>query len=74
MVEVFNSVYEQRLKQRLEEVIVEEGRYLAIGYAKDFEDYKERVGKITGLNNALSIMDDVRAQLFGKEKEEKAST
>jgi hypothetical protein len=36
---------------------------LAEGAAKDFADYRDKVGEIRGLSNAISICQDAKKQL-----------
>lgn len=62
---VFDTVFERILTQTLEREISDETGHLAGGLAKDYADYKERVGKIAGLNTALTFIETVRKELVG---------
>lgn len=43
---------------KLEECIANETGYLVMGNADDYADYKNRVGLIAGLNQAISEIDE----------------
>ncbi len=53
-------------------IIEEEGRralHLVQGSAASFEDYRNRVGFIQGLNHARTLCEDVERDLYGKKKD-----
>lgn len=51
-----------RIEQRRKEFI----EALAGGFAKEFADYKQRVGEIIGLNIALELLDEAEQEMRDK--------
>lgn len=49
----------QTIKKRLIERKHELGAQIAAGYAKDWPDYKERIGALRGLDEAIAIAEDM---------------
>ena len=51
------------LKAKLEQRFAELSGHLAAGNAEDWADYKERVGRIQGLRDAISMCEDAEMDL-----------
>jgi hypothetical protein len=49
----------RNIRKMCEVRIADLGKQIADGYAKDFPDYKERVGVVAGLREALAFCDEM---------------
>lgn len=64
------QLFEGLLQKHIAKAIDEESHALATGNPKDYAAYREVVGRIKGLNDAVGILKTVHDELYGKEKEE----
>ncbi len=63
----FYRELQNRLGERLEQCAAE----LINGKAVDFADYRHRVGRIRGMQDALAVAKETNAEVIGLEKERK---
>lgn len=53
------------LRQKLETEKTNRVNLLASGAAKDYPDYKELIGRILGLDDALTLLNEVKDDIAG---------
>lgn len=63
-----DALYAQTLQKLIEEEVGEIQHQLKQGIPKDYAEYRERVGRIDGLETALAKMKETREKLYGKDK------
>lgn len=52
-----------RFRQKIEDAHATAANQLAQGYATTFEDYRERVGRLKGLRDAIDLLEDAAKEL-----------
>ena len=57
------SRFHNLLKERIQEVIADLSHSIISGQAVDYPSYRENVGYIRGLNDALRLCDDIEGDL-----------
>jgi hypothetical protein len=58
----------QELKQSLSEMAEKLGAELITGKAQSFDDYRYRVGRLKGLQDALEVAQEAQKKVLGGER------
>ena len=72
MTSAFDTAFLSRLRARLAMELDQSGNALLEGTLKNFEDYKQRVGKRQGLLRAIDIAAEVEKEMISPPERKKA--
>lgn len=69
---VFDSAFERVLYGKIKERAEQEATNLTVGFAQDFADYRNRVGKIEAYQAALDCFEEAHKELRGDNEKKDA--